>query len=70
LIPSTAASLSTRSFSMLVRSFSIVEVTFSTVPVRQEMIEVQLEPGEDEVAVVFKRLWPRVEVFSFGKSAR
>jgi len=49
---------------MLVRSFSIVEVTFSTVPVRQEIIEVQLEPGEDEVVVAFKRLRPRVEVFS------
>jgi hypothetical protein len=55
---------------MLVRSFSIVEVSFFTVPVRQEMIEVQLEPGEDEVAVVFKMLWPRVEVFNFRKSAR
>jgi hypothetical protein len=63
-IPSALASLSTRSSSMLVRSFSIVEVTFSTLPVRQEIIEVQLEPGEDEVAVAFKRLRPRVEVFS------
>jgi hypothetical protein len=69
LIPSTPANLSTRSFSMLVRSFSMVEVTFSTVPVRQEMIEVQLEPGEDEVAVAFKRLWPRVDVFSLLLSA-
>jgi hypothetical protein len=49
---------------MLVRSFSMAEVTFSTVPVTQEMIEVQLEPGEDESADAFKRLRPRVEVFS------
>lgn len=56
LIPSTSANLSTTSFSMLVRSFSMVEVAFSTVPVRQEMIEVQLEPEEDEVAVAFRRL--------------
>jgi hypothetical protein len=63
-IPSSLANLSTRSSSMLVRSFSMVEVALSTVPVMQEMIEVQLEPGEDEVEDAFKRLRPRVEVFS------
>lgn len=42
----------------------MVEVALSTVPVMQEMIEVQLEPGEDEVEDAFKRLRPRVEVFS------
>ncbi len=56
LIPNAPANLLTRSFSMLVRSPSMVEVTFCAVPVRQERIEVQLDPGDDEVAVAFNRL--------------
>ena len=42
----------------------MVVVIFSPMPVIQETIDVQLEPGEDELAVEFKILWPSVEVLS------
>jgi hypothetical protein len=56
LIPSSAASLSTKSFSIAARSFWIVDVTFCRMLVNQEPIDVGFELGEDEVLVALIRL--------------